>query len=55
MKFFRELAESDAKRIKLEIDKREMQQKIISLEEELKTLKEDPVRILTSSECTSNI
>ncbi|KAK4003671.1 hypothetical protein OUZ56_005427 [Daphnia magna] len=40
----RELAESDAKRIKLEIDQREMQQRIIALEEEIKTLKEDPVR-----------
>ncbi|XP_045031914.1 uncharacterized protein LOC123474128 [Daphnia magna] len=45
----RELAESDAKRIKLEIDQREMQQRIIALEEEIKTLKEDPVRILTST------
>ncbi len=32
-----------------------MQQRIIALEEEIKTLKEDPVRILTSSKCISNI
>ena len=45
MKLFSGTSWKRAKRIKLEIEKREMQQRIIALEEELKTLKEDPVRI----------